>query len=96
MRLNTKNNKISFKIKDAEEKLPPDSSKFFGDPYIWKGFEWPEYLDDDGEWYCMDFICQINCAELSAFDDGTLQSYIHPEKLMAGDTSDVAVRLNTT
>ncbi len=60
--------KISISTLEAEDKLPIGSSKFFGNPDMWHGFDWPEYLDSDGNYYCMDFICQINCADLAEFD----------------------------
>ncbi len=59
---------IHIKSYTTDQKLPTGASKFFGNPDLWEGFDWPEYLDDDGDWYCMDFICQINCAELAEFD----------------------------
>ncbi len=60
--------KICLKIAPAADRLPIAPSKFFGNPDLWNGFEWPEYLDADGEWYCMDFIGQLNCADLVPFD----------------------------
>ncbi len=60
--------KICIKWKEEKKKLPVGASKFFGNPHLWAGFVWPEYTDTDGERYCMDFICQINCAELALFD----------------------------
>ena len=65
-------NSIRLKTAYTHEKLPVGSSKFFGDPDVWEGFEWPA-IEEDGELYDLTFMCQINCAEIAAFDkDGKL------------------------
>ena len=46
------------------EKTEIGNSKFFGAPDLPENFEWP--VDEDG--YDMDFICQINCAEVCRFN----------------------------
>ncbi len=67
-----KTEKICVRSSPADEKLPLGASKLFGDPDVFPGFDWPEYLDDDGESYCMDFICQINCRDVAHLDKNGL------------------------
>lgn len=43
-------------------------SKWWGSPDLPVDVEWPIYIDSDGEEWNMQFICQINCADLSAYD----------------------------
>ena len=70
--------RILLKETKAETLLPLCSSKFFGMPDVWDEFEWPAAtkkgyrLFDESD--CdLDFICQINCAELAEHDkDGIL------------------------
>lgn len=60
-------NGIKLKISKPKDKLPAGSSKLFGDPHVWDGFEWP-YIEENGERYDLTFLCQINCAEVFPFD----------------------------
>ena len=65
-------NSIRLKTTYIADSLPIGSSKFFGNPDVWEGFEWPA-IEEDGELYDLTFMCQINCAEIAAFDkDGKL------------------------
>ena len=41
-------NSIRLKTTYIADSLPIGSSKFFGNPYVWKGFEWPA-IEEDGE-----------------------------------------------
>lgn len=50
------------------EKLAPGASRFWGNPDLPEGFEYPTYIDDEGDAYPYFFICQINLAELARFD----------------------------
>jgi uncharacterized protein YwqG len=61
-------NRILLKETKAPEKLPPQSSKFFGVPDVWDGFKWPTAADEEGNEYLIYFMCQINCAEASKHD----------------------------
>lgn len=58
---------IKLKISKPKDKLPAGSSKLFGNPDVWNGFEWP-YIEENGEKYDLTFLCQINCTEVSALD----------------------------
>lgn len=60
-------NGIKLKISKPKDKLPAGSSKLFGNPDVWDGFEWP-YIEEKGEKYDLTFMCQINCADAAAFD----------------------------
>ena len=60
-------NGIKLKISKPKDKLPAGSSKLFGNPDVWNGFEWP-YIEENGEKYDLTFMCQINCADAAAFD----------------------------
>lgn len=56
-------NAIYINFNEAQAKL--GQSKFFGSPDLPDDFDWPT----DEEDYDMDFICQINCAQVSKFTD---------------------------
>ena len=60
-------NGIKLKISKPKDKLFAGSSKLFGNPDVWNGFEWP-YIEENGEKYDLTFLCQINCTEVSALD----------------------------
>ncbi len=60
-------NSIRLKTEYIADNLPIGSSKFFGNPDVWDAFEWPA-IEEDGELYDLTFMCQINCAEIAAFD----------------------------
>lgn len=62
---------IKLKISKPTDKLPIGSSKLFGNPDVWNGFEWP-YIEDNGEKYDLTFMCQIDCAEAEGFDESGL------------------------
>ena len=55
-------NGIKLKISKPKDKLPAGSSKLFGNPDVWDGFEWP-YIEEKDEKYDLTFMCQINCAD---------------------------------
>lgn len=50
------------------EKLETGASRFWGNPDLPKDFDYPMYIDDEGDEYPYFFICQINLAELARFD----------------------------
>lgn len=60
-------NGIKLKISKPKDRLFSGSSKLFGNPDVWDGFEWP-YIEENGEKYDLTFLCQINCTEVSALD----------------------------
>ena len=63
-------NSIRLKTTYIADNLPIGSSKFFGNPDVWEGFEWPA-IEEDGELYDLTFMCQINCAEITDFDEAS-------------------------
>lgn len=65
-------NGIKLKISKPNNKLAIGSSKLFGNPDVWAGFEWP-YVEENGEKYDLTFMSQINCIQAASFDkDGLL------------------------
>lgn len=64
-------NGIKLKISKPKDKLFPGSSKLFGNPDVWDGFEWP-YIEENGEKYDLTFMCQIDCAKAEGFDESGL------------------------
>ena len=62
---------IKLKISKPKDKLPAGSSKLFGNPDVWNGFEWP-YIEENGEKYDLTFMCQINCTDSAVFDKDEL------------------------
>lgn len=57
----------------AEEALPPQTSKFGGEPYLPKDFSWPYYegagyLNDEIANRPLSFLAQFNLEELAAYD----------------------------
>lgn len=64
-------NGIKLKISKPKDKLPAGSSKLFGNPDVWKDFEWP-YIKENGEKYDLTFMCQIDCAKAEGFDESGL------------------------
>ena len=60
-------NKISFTVAEETEKLLTGTSKLFGNPDVWDGFEWPHFTEN-GEEYDLNFVCQINCNEIAEYN----------------------------
>ena len=59
---------ISIQLKRLTKKKAVNSSKLFGSPDVWSGFEWP-VIADSHNCYDLDFLAQINCADACVFDD---------------------------
>ena len=59
---------INFRISKPENKLAIGSSRLFGNPDVWDGFEWP-CIEENGEKYDLTFMGQINCIEAAVFND---------------------------
>lgn len=49
------------------EKLATGTSRFWGNPDLPEGTEYPTYIDDEGDPYPYFFICQINLKQLAEF-----------------------------
>ena len=48
-------------------KLSSGKSRFWGNPDLPEGTDYPMYIDDEGDQYPYFFICQINLEELAVF-----------------------------
>ena len=67
-------------LSQPTEGLPSCSSRFWGNPDLPKGFDYPMYIDEEGDPYPYFFICQIRLADLDIPDcplpaTGLLQFY---------------------
>lgn len=60
-------NPVYLKLSRPASSLPAEASRFWGNPALPNGVDYPQYIDDDGCQYPYVFICQINLAELKAF-----------------------------
>lgn len=49
------------------EKLGSGASRFWGNPDMPEGLEYPMYIDDEGDEFPYYFVCQINLSDLAAF-----------------------------
>lgn len=59
-------NEIVIDVDDSKETIPPDASKFGGDPWLPPDFQWPVYGTDQP---CpLSFLCQIDLAEVKPYD----------------------------
>lgn len=58
---------IYLKLSKPFSELDVASSRFWGNPALPVGMDYPQYIDDEGDEYPYVFICQINLAELKAF-----------------------------
>lgn len=47
--------------------LETAASRFWGNPALPQGMDYPQYIDDEGDQYPYVFLCQINLADLHAF-----------------------------
>ena len=61
---------IYLKLSKPAGKLPPGSSRFWGNPDLPAGTDYPVYTAADGEEYPYEFVCQINLADVASLDSG--------------------------
>lgn len=54
-------------LSKPSEKLSEGSSRFWGNPDLPEGMDYPTYIDNDGDDYPYCFICQINLEQLAIF-----------------------------
>ena len=54
-------------LSESPHTLPTGSSRFWGNPDLPEGFDYPMYVDDEGDDYPYYFVCQINLSDLAAF-----------------------------
>lgn len=67
-------NGIKLKISKPKDKLPAGSSKLFGNPDVWDGFEWP-YIEAKRRKVRLDlYVKSIDCARQKALDESGLHS----------------------
>lgn len=59
---------IHLLLSKSSEKIKTCGSRFWGNPDLPLGHEYPSYIDMDGNQIEYQFVCQINLAELSSFD----------------------------
>ena len=55
---------IYLKLSAPSDKLECGASRFWGNPDLPGNFEYPSYIDEYGEEYHYNFVCQINLEEL--------------------------------
>ena len=60
-------NPIRLKIQIPENKIALGHSRFWGNPDLPIGVDYPMYIDEDGDQYPYFFICQINLEQLASF-----------------------------
>lgn len=63
---------IYLKLSVPPDKLATGSSRFWGNPDLLEGSDFPTYTDEDGDEYHYCFICQINLEELGRLHPSSL------------------------
>ena len=61
---------IYLRLSKPYSSLDIASSRFWGNPALPAGIDYPQYIDDEGDEYPYVFICQINLKQLKEFDSG--------------------------
>lgn len=87
MHIKIHNNKVADNDRFGE-------SKWWGSPDMPADMEYPQYVDSEGESWEMQFICQINLADLSAYDtalpkEGLLLFFAHIDYFLGYDDPEV-------
>lgn len=59
---------IYLNLQKPKMKLEVGVSRFWGNPDLPKGVEYPMYIDVDGDEYPYFFICQVNLEEIAPYD----------------------------
>ncbi len=63
---------MSYNIKISthtpENELAMGDSKMWGNPDMPSSFEFPTFIDEEGEENHYEFVCQINCCEIAQYD----------------------------
>ena len=81
-------------IKITNKTIAPDDrfgmSKWWGSPDLPADMDYPQYIDSEGEAWEMQFICQINCADLRVYDtplpkEGLLLFFAHIDGFLGYD-----------
>ena len=85
-------------IKITNKTIAPDDrfgmSKWWGSPDLPADMDYPQYIDSEGEAWEMQFICQINCADLRDYDtplpkEGLLLFFAHIDGFLGYDDPEV-------
>lgn len=63
---------VYLKLSVPSGKLETGSSRFWGNPDLPEDFEYPSYIDEDGDECHYFFVCQINLEELAEFGAFTM------------------------
>lgn len=63
---------IYLHLSKPPKKQDTGASRFWGNPDLPIGKEYPMYIDEDGDEYPYFFICQINLAEIAPYDTDNL------------------------
>ena len=87
MHIKIHNNKVADNERFGE-------SIWWGSPDLHADMEYPQYVDGEGESWEMQFICQINLADLSAYDtalpkEGLLLFFAHIDYFLGYDDPEV-------
>ena len=59
---------IKLILSRTSERIEQCGSRFWGNPDLPTGYEYPAYLDDTGEPIEYQFVCQINMGEIAPYD----------------------------
>lgn len=59
---------VNMILSKRPERTPVCGSRFWGDPDLPAGYDYPTYADDDGDACEYRFVCQINLADVAPFD----------------------------
>lgn len=63
---------VYLKLSVPSGKLATGSSRFWGNPDLPEDFDYPSYIDEDGDEYHYFFVCQINLEELAKSSISTI------------------------
>lgn len=63
---------IYIRLSDSSTKLSCGASRFWGNPDLPAEMSYPMYVDEDGDEYPYQFVCQINLGDVAPYDLGHL------------------------
>lgn len=63
---------VYLKLSVPSGKLATGTSRFWGNPDLPEDFDFPSYINEDGDEYPYFFVCQVNLEELAKFDTSTM------------------------
>lgn len=59
---------VRFKLSTVDQALPTGASRFWGNPDLPRGFDYPMYKDFEGDDVPYVFVCQLDLSELAQMD----------------------------